>query len=40
MAVFAEMSRNGTSGLENDLQSWAKVMNIAPGRNLKEIFRK
>jgi hypothetical protein len=34
------MSRKGASGLETDLQSWAKVMGIIPGRNSSEVFRK
>jgi hypothetical protein len=34
------MSRKGTSGLETDFLGWAKVMNITPGRNLSEVFRK
>jgi hypothetical protein len=34
------MSRRVASGLETDLQIWANVMNIIPGRNSSEVFRK
>jgi hypothetical protein len=34
------MSSRVASGLETDLQTWAKVMNIIPGKNSSEVFRK
>jgi hypothetical protein len=38
--VFVGMSRRGVSGLETDLQIWAKVMGNIRGRNSSEVFRK
>jgi hypothetical protein len=38
--VFVGMSGRGASGLETDLQIWAKVMGIIPLRNSSEVFRK